>query len=272
MTFGAIDDAFRHAITKYSHLHFVANEDSANRVIQMGEAPWRVTLSGAPSLDNLKEIELLSRQELEQRVGLTFDLPPLMVTYHPVTMQFEQSEEHTVELLAALAQIERPIVITRPNADTNGRVIIRLLEEFAAERANVVIVDNLGTQAYFSLMKNSAAMVGNSSSGIIEAATFKLPVVNIGIRQQGRMRSGNVIDVGEQRIEIMAGIQRCLSVEFRTSLRDLTNVYGDGQAADLIVEQLANVALDEALTKKEFHDVPLKFIKQPQPNIVAPAA
>jgi UDP-hydrolysing UDP-N-acetyl-D-glucosamine 2-epimerase len=238
----------------------------------MGEAPWRVTVSGAPSLDNLGSIELLPRDELERRVGLKFDDRPLLVTYHPVTLQYEQAEQHATELIAALSRFDFPIVITRPNADTNGRIIIRLLDEFAADRSNVRIVDNLGTQAYFSLMQHAAAMVGNSSSGIIEAACFELPVVNIGIRQQGRTRSGNVIDVGEHRDEIVAGIQRGLNLAFRSSLKNMINVYGCGRAAGIIAERLKSVPLDESLTKKQFHDFPVKRTDEPTQCTAAPAA
>jgi len=254
LTQGAIDDAFRHSITKCSHLHFVATDEYAARVIQMGEEPWRVTVSGAPALDNLHSMKLLPVEELCERVGLSDEKRPLMVTYHPVTLQYEQTEWQTEQLLAALAERETPIVFTKPNADTNGRIITRLLEKFAARHANVRVVDNLGTQAYFSLMKWATAMVGNSSSGIIEAASFDLPVVNIGIRQQGRTQSGNVIDVSNDTTAIAAGLDRALDPSFASSLHEMINVYGTGRAADSIVERLKSVQLGASLITKCFYE------------------
>jgi UDP-hydrolysing UDP-N-acetyl-D-glucosamine 2-epimerase len=255
VTEGAIDDALRHAITKYAHLHFVATETFARRVIQLGEEPWRVTVSGAPALDNLGTIELAGREELERRLDLSFDRPPVLVTYHPVTRQFDDVDAQVTELLAALEHIDRPIVITKPNADTNGRRIIGFIENFAASRSNVRVVDNLGTRGYFGLMRIGGAMVGNSSSGIIEAASFGLPVVNVGIRQKGRPASANVLSVGNGRTEIAAAIATALSDDFRDRVRDVGNVYGDGRATARIVERLATVPLDETLRMKRFHDL-----------------
>ena len=255
LTEGAIDDALRHSITKLSHLHFVSTEQYARRVIQLGEEPWRVTVSGAPSLDNLHSLKLLDAQELERQYGLNLDPPPLLVTFHPVTLEYEQTEWQMGELLGALSNIEMPVIFTMPNADTGGRAISRMIKESVNTRALTRVVDTFGTQGYFSMMATAAAMVGNSSSGIVEAPSFKLPVVNIGTRQRGRIRPANVIDVGYDRSEILKGIKKATQPEFRESLRHLENPYGRGQAADTIVERLRVVALDETLTRKRFHDV-----------------
>jgi len=255
LTEGAIDDALRHSITKLSHLHFVSTEQYARRVIQLGEEPWRVTVSGAPSLDNLHSLKLLDAQELERQYGLNLNPPPLLVTFHPVTLEYEQTEWQMGELLGALSNIEMPVIFTMPNADTGGRAISRMIKESVNTRALTRVVDTFGTQGYFSMMATAAAMVGNSSSGIVEAPSFKLPVVNIGTRQQGRIRPANVIDVGYDRSEILKGIKKATQPEFRESLRHLENPYGRGQAADTIVERLRAVALDETLTRKRFHDV-----------------
>jgi UDP-hydrolysing UDP-N-acetyl-D-glucosamine 2-epimerase len=255
LTEGAIDDALRHSITKLSHLHFVSTEQYARRVIQLGEEPWRVMVSGAPSLDNLRSLKLLDGQELEKQYGLSLDQPPLLVTFHPVTLEYEHTEWQMAELLGALSNIEMPVIFTMPNADTGGRAISRMIKEFVNTRASTQVVDTLGTQGYFSMMATAAAMVGNSSSGIVEAPSFKLPVVNIGTRQQGRIRPANVIDVGYDRSEILEGIKKATQPEFREGLRDLENPYGRGQAADTIVERLKAVALDETLTRKRFHNV-----------------
>lgn len=257
VTRGAIDDAYRHAMTKYSHLHFVSTEEHGRRVKQLGEESWRVTISGAPALDHLSDMTMMSRSELETRVGMPLDRPALLVTFHPVTLQYEQADAQVRCLLDVLAESDRPIVMTRPNADTCHSAILERLEAFCGQRTNVRLVASLGTRAYFSLMQQSAAMVGNSSSGIIEAASFGLPVVNIGLRQAGRPRSANVIDVDCDTREIRSGLERALSPEFRQSLTSLRNIYGDGQAAGRIVDVLKTVPLDDRLLLKEFCDVAL---------------
>jgi UDP-hydrolysing UDP-N-acetyl-D-glucosamine 2-epimerase len=256
-TVGLIDEAIRHSLTKLSHLHFVATEEYAHRVVQLGEEPWRVRVTGAPGLDALAAAQPLAPDELRERFGVELTDDTLLVTYHPVTLEYERTEEQMNELLAALASVDRPVVLTGPNADTSNRTVARLLERFADEQARATLVTSLGTAAYATLLRGAAAMVGNSSSGIIEAATFELPVVNIGTRQQGRLRPGNVIDVGDEREAIVAGIERALSSEFRASLRGLANPYGDGHAAERIVSRLEEVELGPKLLVKRFHDLDL---------------
>lgn len=250
---GAIDDALRHSMTKLSHLHFVATEEYAQRVRQLGEEPWRITVSGAPSLDNLAEIPELSKQELEHRIGLRFPQSPLLVTYHPVSLEYKQTGEQIDELIAALKTISRPIIITKPNADVGGRLIMERWEMLLAERSDVRLVDNLGTNIYFNLMRIAAAMVGNSSSGLIEAPSFALPVVNIGTRQNGRTRAANVIDCGYSREEIRIALQKGLSSEFRTALQNMQNPFGTGQAGQIIAKRLSEVDLDNRLIRKQFY-------------------
>jgi UDP-hydrolysing UDP-N-acetyl-D-glucosamine 2-epimerase len=257
VTCGAIDEAFRHAITKYSHWHFASNQEHADRIVQLGEAPWRVEVTGAPGLDNLRGMRLLSRDELETRIGLSLAQAPLLVTYHPVTYQFESTAERFGELVAALEAYEGPIILTKPNADTNGRIVIQMAEQFVAKRDNAVLADSLGTKVYFSLMRQAVAMVGNSSSGIIEAASFELPVVNLGARQQGRAQSGNVINVAEERSAITRAITRAASEHFRSALAGMKNVYGDGHAADRIVSRLSTMEISESLIMKQFNDLSL---------------
>lgn len=255
ITQGAIDDALRHSMTKLSHLHFVSTEEYARRVLQLGEEPWRITVSGAPSLDNLHSVDLLEMDELEAQYGLRVERPLLLVTFHPVTLEYEQTGWQTGELLAALDMSGLPVVFTLPNADTGGRIIARMLREFVRTHPSAQIVDNLGTRGYFSLMALVAAMVGNSSSGIIEAPSFKLPVVNIGARQQGRVRAANVIDTGYERGAILKGIRKAVQPEFRESLCELVNPYGCGRASDKIVERLKNVVLDDRVIIKRFYDM-----------------
>jgi UDP-hydrolysing UDP-N-acetyl-D-glucosamine 2-epimerase len=255
LTEGAIDDALRHSMTKLSHLHFVATGEYARRVRQLGEEAWRVTTSGAPSLDNLQAVKLLSAPELEAKYGLSLGEPPLLVTFHPVTLEYEKSEQQVEELLVALEACGQPVLFTQPNADSGGRAITRAIREYVLTHDSAQMVNNLGTQGYFSLMAIAAAMVGNSSSGIIEAASFKLPVVNIGTRQRGRVRGENVIDVGNSREEILEGIRKACGDEFRASLSEMTNPYGDGCAAERILARLKEVDLGERLLMKRFSDV-----------------
>jgi UDP-N-acetylglucosamine 2-epimerase (non-hydrolysing)/GDP/UDP-N,N'-diacetylbacillosamine 2-epimerase (hydrolysing) len=254
-TEGLIDESIRHSITKMSHLHFVSTESYRQRVIQMGEAPWRVVVSGAPGLDNLQAVELLEIAALENRIGVNLTPPPLLVTFHPVTLEYADTQYHITELLAALKAVNLPIVFSYPNADTYGRIIINAIERFVKSCEQAWAVTNLGTQAYFSLMKYAVAMVGNSSSGIIEAASFELPVVNIGNRQQGRIHSYNVVDVECNRTSIELAIRQVTAPQFRAQLAGIKNPYGDGHAAERIVEVLQTVSLNQTLTLKRFHNI-----------------
>jgi UDP-hydrolysing UDP-N-acetyl-D-glucosamine 2-epimerase len=255
-TEGAIDEAVRHAITKMSHLHFVALPAYARRVIQMGEAPWRVTVSGAPGLDALREVEPLAAGELDALLGLPLEPAPLLVTYHPVTLEYEATDAHMAELLGALDEMGLPVVFTFPGADVAAGRVIEAVTSWARTHPSARVIVNLGTRAYVALMRRAAAMVGNSSSGIIEAASFRLPVVNIGNRQRGRVRPGNVIDVECKRDPITEATRRAVSPGFRAGLADLVNPYGDGRSAPRIVERLLAVPLDDRLLAKAFHEVP----------------
>lgn len=251
-TEGAIDDVIRHAITKMAHLHFVATEHYAERVRRMAEEPWRVTVSGAPALDTLLALPPLSREQLRDRHDVRIDDDTLLVTYHAVTLEHDRTEAQVSELLAALTEIGRPVIFTYPNADTSGRRIIAMIRAFAAAHPRAQVVVNLGTEAYASLMRHVAAMVGNSSSGLVEAASFRLPVVNIGTRQGGRLRPRNVIDTAPVRDEIVAAVSMATSEAFRATLTDVVNPYGDGKAAGRIVSRLRDVPLDDALLRKRF--------------------
>ena len=256
LTEGAMDDALRHSMTKLSHLHFVASPEYATRVRQLGEEEWRITVSGSPGLDNLSSTPLLDREEMAAQFGLRLDRPFLLVTFHPVTLEFDQTDRYACELMAALGAAGLPVVFTQPNADTHWRSICARIDEFRRDHQAAEVVDTLGTQGYFSLMALAAAMVGNSSSGLIEAPSFELPVVNVGTRQGGRLRAANVIDVGYQRHEISEGLSRALDPVFRQSLAGLANPYGDGHAAERIVARLTSVPLGARLLTKRFRDQP----------------
>jgi UDP-hydrolysing UDP-N-acetyl-D-glucosamine 2-epimerase len=254
VTRGAIDDTLRHSITKLSHLHFVSTRDYGRRVMQLGEEPWRVAYCGALSLDNLHEVRLLDRRDLVAEFGISLEEEFLLVTYHPVTLEYELTEWQVSELLAALDEYDLPVLFTMPNADTGGRIIRHMIRDFIRTHPVSQAVESLGTQGYFSVMALATAMVGNSSSGIVEAAMFQLPVINIGIRQQGRICGANVIDVGYYKDEIVQGIQRAVSLEFSKRLEHLVNSYGDGHAADRIVRVLKQIELNDRLLIKAFTD------------------
>ena len=254
-TEGLIDESVRHAITKMSHLHFVSTEDYGRRVVQMGEEPWRVTVTGAPSLDNLHRLRLLKREEVAQRIECPLDPPPLVVTFHPVTLEAGRAAEHVEELLSALSAVGRPLVFTFPNADAEHEIIIERLKAFVASHRPSCLVTNLGTELYYSLLKYAGAMVGNSSSGVIEAASFALPVVNIGVRQRGRIHGANVVDVACERSAIVGAIRHVCSDEFQQTMRRSVNIYGDGYAAARIVDVLRETPIDDRLLMKAFHQL-----------------
>jgi len=258
LTEGAIDDALRHSLTKLSHLHFPATEEYARRIIQLGEEPWRVVVAGEPSLDQLHTLQMLPREELERRFALRLSSPFVMVTFHPVTLEYESTEYHVTELLAAIESSGIPAVFTMPNADTGNHVIREKIRKFVVEHGDSRLVDNFGIHAYFSMMSLAAAMVGNSSSGIVEAASFQLPVVNIGTRQDGRVRARNVIDVGYTQEDIVRGITKAISPEFRASLRGLVNPYGTGNASPIITDRLRTIELGDRLIRKKFYNLPVE--------------
>lgn len=255
VTEGALDDALRHGLTKLSHLHFASTQAYARRIRQLGEESWRITVSGAPSLDNIKKLNLPKRSEFETWLGRRVPDPFILVTFHPVTLEYKEAEQQANELLAALEAAEYPVLFTLPNADTNGRIIRRAIEKKALNNDKWIVSDNLGAARYFAVMGWASGMVGNSSSGIIEAASFKLPVVNVGSRQAGRLRPDNVIDVACNQRSILKAIRKATSPEFRRLCSRVRNPYYAGGAARLIAEKLASFPLDARLTRKRFSDL-----------------
>lgn len=251
---GSYDESLRHSITKLSHLHFAATAEYARRIVQMGEEPWRVTVSGAPALDAIAKLEPVPDDALDRLVGLPLDEPTLLVTYHPETLAPHALERDVDELLAALAASGHALLFTAPNADPQGRRVLERVRRHVAEDERAVLLESLGSRAYFSVLRRVTAMVGNSSSGIIEAPSFELPVVNVGSRQQGRIRAANVIDVPAQRAAIGDALARVASNGFRAKLRGLANPYGDGHAAKRIVSVLREAPSGQALLVKRFHE------------------
>ncbi len=257
---GAVDEGIRHAITKLASLHFAATETYRRRIIQMGEDPHRVFAFGAPGLDALHQVKLLTKPELEARLDFALTTPTALVTYHPVTLERNTAEQQIENLLTALLREKVRAVFTKANADTQGRLINQRIAEFCQDRpVDYRLYDNLGQQVYLSCLRHLDLMIGNSSSGLIEAPSFKLPVVNIGDRQQGRIKAANVIDVGYAVEEIAAGIRQASARTWRERLEGMTNPYagrGDGRVSFDIKEQLKQVELTEALLKKQFYDLP----------------
>jgi UDP-N-acetylglucosamine 2-epimerase (non-hydrolysing)/GDP/UDP-N,N'-diacetylbacillosamine 2-epimerase (hydrolysing) len=246
---GAIDDAVRNALTKMSHVHFTATEAARTRVIAMGEEPWRVHHSGAPSLDHLRLRTLLTPDAIRSTLGVDIERPTVIVAYHPVTIARDTLLE-TDALFEALETVPDQIVFCYPNADAGSRALIARTHAWAATRPTVTVFVNLPALTYWSLLRHASALVGNSSSGIMETPAFRLPTVNVGMRQQGRERARNVLDAEPNAPAILEALRRARSESFRASLTGMTNPYGDGHASDRIVEVLAQVPLGALLVKR----------------------
>lgn len=254
-TEGAFDEQIRHAVTKMAHLHFAAAEPYARRIAAMGEEPWRIHVSGAPGLDNLATVPVLSRAETMAALGLDAEARPLLATWHPVTLDGAEQSDGLDGLLSVLSDRSEPIVFTAPNADDGRGSIVARLEAFCAKNPQARLHTALGTRLYFNAMRHAAAMLGNSSSGIIEAPSFALPVVNIGTRQRGRLRAANAIDCGDTADAIAVALDGALTPAFRRSLDGLVNPYGDGHAGPRIAAVLAEVDLGAGFRVKRFHEV-----------------
>lgn len=255
-TEGACDEAFRHSITKMSHLHFVAAEPYRRRVIQLGEAPERVFLVGGLGVDAIARVPLLDRAALEAELGFRFAEKNLLVTFHPVTLEPGSGGQQLGELLAALGELEDTrLIVTMPNADTEGRELARMVAEFCKARANASWFASLGQQRYLSCMKQVDGVVGNSSSGIAEAPSFGIGTVNIGDRQRGRLKAESVIDCVPERAAIAAALARLRSPEFVEVAKRARNPYGEPGASQKIVAELERHA-SAGLLKKSFHDLP----------------
>ncbi len=246
---GAIDDQVRNALTKLAHVHFTSTETARSRVIAMGEEPWRVHPAGAPSLDHLRRSTLLDRTALEARLGVRLSPPTIVAAWHPVTILRDTNTEADA-FFAALEQAPGQAIFVYPNSDAGGLALIERAHALAARRAQTHVFVNLDPVAYWSLLGQADALIGNSSSGIMEAASFALPVVNVGLRQQGRERARNTIDAPAEAAAICTALKRALDPAFRASLAGMTNPYGDGTAAETIARVLETVSLDGLLIKQ----------------------
>ncbi|MFJ9450911.1 UDP-N-acetylglucosamine 2-epimerase [Herbaspirillum sp. NPDC101397] len=254
-TEGLIDEAIRHSITKMSHLHFVAAEEYRRRVIQLGEDPVRVYNVGGLGLDGINRVQLMDRAALENSLGFSFAEKNLLVTFHPVTLESNTAWVQMQELLASLAELnETRIIFTLPNADTDGREMIGMIARFVEAHPNAVAFPSLGQLRYLSCLAQVDGVIGNSSSGLIEAPSFKKGTINIGSRQDGRLQAGSVINCEPVQSSITAALQHLYSAPFQLSLANVVNPYGESGASKKIVDVLKTISLDGIL-KKRFYDI-----------------
>ena len=254
-TEGLIDEAIRHAITKMSHLHFVAAEAYRQRVIQLGEQPDRVFLVGGLGIDNIKRLRLLDRGALE--ASLDFKLGPrnLLITFHPVTLETAIAASQMEELLAALADMEDThLIFTLPNADTDGRAMIKMVEQFVVQHPNARAYTSLGQLRYLSCVAQVDGVVGNSSSGLTEVPSFNKGTINIGDRQRGRLQAASIINCDPDRESIAVALKVLYSTDFQAGLAQVVNPYGEGGASAAIVSAIKNASLD-GLLKKHFRNI-----------------
>ena len=260
-TIGLIDDALRHAITKMASIHFTSTERSMKRVIQMGEQPESVFCYGAPGLDNIERLELLDREAFEQALAFKLSETNLLVTYHPVTLDKDSAGTQFRELLHALDHFsETKVIFTKSNADTEGRIINRMIDDYVMNNSGRAIAfDSLGQRNYLSALKHVQMVVGNSSSGLIEVPSFKIPTVNIGDRQGGREQAQTVIQCDPQEESILQALQKGFSQKFRDSMKYAVNPYGDGQTSPRIKNRLKEILLRDYgpcnFIKKDFYDI-----------------
>lgn len=245
---GNIDGVTRHAITKFSHIHFAANQDAADRVLKMGEEKFRIFNVGAPMLDELVGGFMTPTKELYKKFNLKKEQPFILFVYHSVTEELSELPEHMDKIMKAVTGLNLPIVAILNNSDAGSRVIRQKIAEWKTPLMN--IYPNIPREDYAGLMTIAGAIVGNSSSGLLEAPTFKLPAVNIGNRQKGRMQAINVINVNYDTIAIDRAIKKALSAQFKKRISNCLNPYGDGHSAKRIVDILAKIPIDDKLLIK----------------------
>ena len=254
-TEGAMHNVLRDMLTKISHLHCCATELAASRIRQMGEAPMRVIVSGAPALDNIAAVPRLSRAELTEQFGLPAKGDFALITYHPVTLDLEATDKEIDALFETIKETGIHCVFTAANADTAGRALNAKIEKFVAETDGQMLIGHMGAKGYYSAMEHAAMMIGNSSSGVLEAASFGLPVINIGDRQKGREVSNNLIQTEGTVKALKVAIKKAQSEDFKALCAAGENVYGDGRSADKIAEAIADFLKSGQGPRKAFHGV-----------------
>lgn len=251
ITYGAIDEQIRHAITKMAHLHFAEANTYAANIMNMGEEEWRVHNVGALGIENIEQTSLLEGEELEQSVGIKVDRETILLTYHPVTLEGKSLEWQINQLLEALECIDKKMIITFPNPDNGGDYIIRRIKEYAEGKEHIKVFSSLGVKRYLSVMNSCGLVIGNSSSALIEAPYLKVPVVNVGNRQEGRLMADNIINCSNNKEDIIKGIQQAMSNEFREQVAKTTSLYGYGRTSEMIVKVLEDIEIDDKLLRKK---------------------
>jgi GDP/UDP-N,N'-diacetylbacillosamine 2-epimerase (hydrolysing) len=257
VTEGVLDDAMRHSITKMSYLHFVSTEEYRKRVVQLGEDPRRVFKVGAIGIDNIKKLKMLSKDRLERELRFKFGRKNIIVTFHPVTLENNTTEIQFKNILKALDSFkDLNVIFTKPNADPNGRVIIRLIEDYLKKNPSKgVSFISMGHIRYLSAIKQVDAVLGNSSSGIIEAPSFGKPVINIGDRQRGRIKAGCIIDCNPDLASIRSAIEKAFAPRFKDYCKTVKNPYGDGKAAHRIYKVIKDKIYRIHNLKKSFYSI-----------------
>lgn len=252
ITEGAIDDKMRHSITKISNIHFPGAAEYAENIAKMGEERWRIFNVGDPGIENIKNIKLYEDEEIEEKIGFKVDENTLVVTFHPVTLEINNTEQYIDNLISALKRFDNKIIITYPNSDAGSDIIINKIKQYEAESSNVRVFKSLGIQLYLSVIRKSGVVIGNSSSGIVEAPYFKIPVVNIGNRQKGRLMAKNIINCNYDADEIFKSISRALTDEYKKYVKNETvSLYGNGNTSEKIVKILETIDIDQKLIKKK---------------------
>ncbi|MDD2493922.1 MAG: UDP-N-acetylglucosamine 2-epimerase [Tissierellia bacterium] len=251
ITEGAIDEQIRHSITKMSHIHFPGAEVYAQNIIRMGEESWRVFNVGDPGIENIKFTRFLSKEELKEQLNLDINRDTLLVTFHPVTLERDLLPYQIESLIKALTETNKNMIITYPNADNGGDYIIKKLEEFQKTNPKVHLFKNLGITKYLSAMRLCGAVVGNSSSALVEAPYLKIPVVNIGNRQKGRLMAENIISCSNECEDIIEAINKSLTDEFKEKVKHTKSLYGEGNTSEEIVKVLESIEISDALLKKK---------------------
>lgn len=251
-TEGAVDEQIRHAITKMAHIHFAGTEYYRERIIKMGEEPWRVFNVGQPGIENIVRMKLFTKDEILNELNIKPNNKLIfLITYHPVTLEVENTERQIDKLLRALKRFDANYIFTYPNADFGSKVIIEKISEFVSQNEDSYLFYNLGQKKYLSLLKHCDVVIGNSSSGIIETPIFKKPAVNIGERQKGRLRADNVIDCDYDEKSIIDAISKALyDKDFKANLDKVSNIFGDGNTSERVVNILKNIELDKNLLRK----------------------
>jgi GDP/UDP-N,N'-diacetylbacillosamine 2-epimerase (hydrolysing) len=255
-TEGSIDEAIRHCITKMSHLHFTANEKYSKRVIQLGEKPSKVFNVGGVGIENIKRLKLLSKVELEKLINFKLNIKNILVTFHPVTLENKTSKKHFQELLDTIDELENTnIIFTKANSDADGKIINQMIDQYVKKNSDKSMsATSLGQLNYLSVLKYIDFVIGNSSSGLHEAPSFKIGTINIGDRQKGRIKSKSVVDCLPNKKSIKKAIKIIYSNKFQNLLKNVKNPYGNGSASKKIVKVLKTIKLDNIL-KKTFFDI-----------------